>query len=58
MTVLKLENYTSILKRFDFDGRKSLSVYLLQAVLDKNATITTWSQVSVVSSLLFYFSNR
>ena len=45
LTVLKLENYSSILKHFDYDGRKSLAVYLLQAILDKNEAITSWTQV-------------
>ena len=45
LTILRLEKYSSLMKVLDFDGRKTLALYLLQAVLDKDASVTTTSQV-------------
>lgn len=45
LTVLKLENYSLLLEKFDYDGRKSLALYLLQAVLEKNVPVTTVTEV-------------
>ena len=47
LIVLKLENYTSLYKLFDYEGRKSLSIYLLQNVLDKNATLSSLPEVCI-----------
>ena len=46
LTVLNIDHYPVLYKLFDYDGRKSLSMYLLQGLLDKDATITTSSQVA------------
>lgn len=48
LTVLKLENYPSMYKLFDFDGRRSLSIYILQCVLDKNATLSSLAEVNIL----------
>ena len=45
LTILKLENYLGLYRCFDYEGRKALSLYLLQAVLDKEAHITSLEQV-------------
>lgn len=46
LTILKLENYLGLYGCFDYEGRKSLSQYLLQTVLDKEAHISSLEQVS------------
>ena len=45
LTILKLENYLGLYRCFDYEGRKALSLYLLQAVLDKEAHVTSLEQV-------------
>ena len=46
LTVLKLQHFHKLMEKFDFIGRRSLAVYLLQAVLDKEALVTTTDNVS------------
>lgn len=46
LTVLKLEHFHKLIEKFDFIGRRSLAVYLLQAVLDKEALVTSTENVS------------
>lgn len=45
LTVLKLEKYPVLYQIFDFEGRKCLSLYLLQSILDKNAFLTSLTEV-------------
>ena len=45
LTVLRLEKYMALAKVFNYEGRKALAMYLLQTVLDKDASITSLSEV-------------
>lgn len=45
LTVLNLQQYSTLVKFLDFNGRKDLSLYLLNAVLEKDASVTSQSEV-------------
>ena len=45
LTVLKLEKYPTLYQIFDFEGRKCLSLYLLQSILDKSVFLTSLTEV-------------
>ena len=55
LTVLRLQKYTPLVKLFDYDGRKTISLYLLQTFLDKDASITILSEVSHVDHCVHYY---
>jgi vacuolar protein sorting-associated protein 35 len=52
LTVLKLQNYLSLFLLFDYNGRHSLSVHLLQNVLEKDAKLSTLVEVESLFELL------
>lgn len=46
LTVLQLEHYTPLLQCFDYHGRKTLSVYLINNALNSDTYINTPEQVA------------
>ena len=57
LTVLKLEHFSKLMGQFDFVGRRSLSVYLLQSVLDKEANVTSTEEVRHVHTCTYHVTN-
>lgn len=45
LTILQLEHYPRIFELFDFTGRKALSVYLVQAVVEKESYVPSADEV-------------
>ena len=52
LTVLKLEHFMPLLSLFDFDGRKAMSVFIANDVLDTQTYIPTIEQVCIVHNSL------
>ncbi|XP_034949457.1 vacuolar protein sorting-associated protein 35 isoform X1 [Chelonus insularis] len=52
LTVLKLENYAPLLEYFDYEGRKSLAIYIISNILDNETLIPTQEQVDIVLSMV------
>lgn len=48
LTVLKLEHYASLLDYFDYEGRKSLAIYIITNILENETLIPTQEQVDAV----------
>ena len=46
LTVLQLSHVPTVFEMFDYSGRKTLAVHLVQAIVNKVAYITTAEQVS------------
>ena len=45
LTVLSLENFRPLLEMFDFDGRRQMSVFIVNNVIDNETTIGSPEQV-------------
>lgn len=45
LTVLQLQHYAALMEHFDYQGRKSLAMYLLNNALDNDTVIPTQEQV-------------
>ena len=45
LTILKLENFPRVFDLFDFNGRKSLSIFIAQTIVDKEAVVPTADEV-------------
>ncbi|XP_012265387.1 vacuolar protein sorting-associated protein 35 isoform X4 [Athalia rosae] len=52
LTVLKLEYFAPLLEYFDYEGRKSLAVYIITNILDNETLIPTQEQVDAVLSMV------
>jgi len=52
LTVLQLEHYTPLLQCFDYHGRKTLSVYLINNALNSDTYINTPEQVDTVLTMI------
>lgn len=48
LTVLKLEHYAPLLDYFDYEGRKSLAIYIITNILENETLIPTQEQVDAV----------
>ncbi|XP_024891193.1 vacuolar protein sorting-associated protein 35 isoform X3 [Temnothorax curvispinosus] len=48
LTVLKLEHYAPLLEYFDYEGRKSLAIYIITNILENETLIPTQEQVDAV----------
>ena len=45
LTILKLEHFPHVFELFDYSGRKQLSLYLTQSIVDKVANVPTADEV-------------
>jgi vacuolar protein sorting-associated protein 35 len=52
MTVLRLSHFAPLLQLFDFDGRKSLAVFIAENVLENETQIPNSEQVDTILGLL------
>ncbi|XP_020284826.1 vacuolar protein sorting-associated protein 35 isoform X1 [Pseudomyrmex gracilis] len=52
LTVLKLEHYAPLLDYFDYEGRKSLAIYIITNILDNETLIPTQEQVDAILSMV------
>ncbi|XP_046737836.1 vacuolar protein sorting-associated protein 35 isoform X3 [Diprion similis] len=52
LTVLKLEHFAPLLEYFDYEGRKSLAVYIITNILDNETLIPAQEQVDAVLSMV------
>lgn len=52
LTVLKLEHYAPLLDYFDYEGRKSLAIYIITNILENETLIPTQEQVDAVLSMV------
>ncbi|KAF5299578.1 hypothetical protein FQR65_LT09383 [Abscondita terminalis] len=52
LTVLKLQHYAGLMQHLDYNGRKMLSVYILNNALDSETIITTQEQVEQALNLV------
>ncbi|CAL1677138.1 unnamed protein product [Lasius platythorax] len=52
LTVLKLEHYAPLLDYFDYEGRKSLAIYIITNILENETLIPMQEQVDAVLSMV------
>lgn len=52
LTVLKLQHYAGLMQHLDYQGRKSLSVYILSNALDNETIVPTEKQVEQALNLV------
>lgn len=52
LTVLKLEHFAPLLEYFDYEGRKSLAVYIIANILDNETLIPSQEQADAVLSMV------
>ncbi|KAK4885950.1 hypothetical protein RN001_002221 [Aquatica leii] len=52
LTVLKLQHYATLMQHLDYNGRKTLSIYILNNALDSETVITTQEQVEQALNLV------
>lgn len=52
LTVLQLQHYAALMQQLDYNGRKLLSIYILNNALDSETIITSQEQVEQALSLV------
>ncbi|XP_046385573.1 vacuolar protein sorting-associated protein 35 isoform X2 [Ischnura elegans] len=52
LTVLRLENYASLLSHFDYRGRKTLSAYLVANALENETLVSAHDQVDAILTMI------
>lgn len=52
MTLLKLENYGNLLDFMDYDGRKTMALYLINNALEHETKIETHEQIDFMLGLI------
>lgn len=52
ITVLKLSNFSRVLERLDFNGRKNIALHLVNNALDNETLLSTQDHVECVLSML------
>ena len=48
LTILKLPHFSPVYSLFDYGGRKTLAVFIVQTIVDKEARITTADEVMMM----------
>lgn len=52
LTVLRLANFTPLLNMFDFEGRKSMSSFIVDNVIENETTIATSEMADTILTML------